>query len=158
MTAPDTSSAVAALLAKKPRTLSATVTVDPGPPAVNVTLTFQALPRDEWRALIEAYPATDEQQNEAVQAQARQGIAPSKIQRLRWNADTFPPAAIAACCIEPAGLSLSDAEAIWSSPDYNDDELQRIFSAVLAANESADGSVMWGKGSGTTPASGKNSG
>lgn len=134
------------LLAKKPRRRHVTVTVDPDttPPAT-VTLTFDALPREKWRKLIEAHPATDEQQNEYALAQQRQGIPPSKMQRLAWHADTFPPAAIAACAVDPE-LSVDDAQALWESDRYTDDELSRILSAVLAANESAEGTVAWGKG------------
>ena len=140
--------AIDELLAKKPRQRDVTIVTDPdSSPPTTVTLSFRALPRDQWRKLIERHPATDEQQNEFVQAQQRQGINPTRFQRLRWNADTFPPAAIAACCDQ---LDVDDAELLWASEVYTTDELERLMAAVLAANESAEGTVVWGKGSAPT--------
>jgi len=140
------------LLAKKPRTRSVTITIDPDSvPPVTRTLTFKAIDPEKWKQLIERHPATDAQQQEAVASQQARGIPPSKMQRLRWNADSFPPAAVAACSDE---LSVDDALLLWASESYNDDEKERIFAAVYAANESAEGTVAWGKGSGTTAGSG----
>lgn len=51
-----------------------------------VKFTFQALTRKAWRDLIAQHPH------------------PEKPDTLRWNADTFIPAAITACCIEPEGV------------------------------------------------------
>lgn len=62
---------------------------------------------------------------------------PSKEQKtkdgLNFNPDTFPPALVAASCIEPE-MSLEEAEAIFADPDWNGAELQRLFFGALEVN------------------------
>lgn len=60
-----------------------------------VQFQLQELPRRIYRALIDAYPATD--------ADKARGIN-------RWNEETFAPALIAACCVQPALSSVPRAE------------------------------------------------
>lgn len=55
---------------------------------------FEALPPLEWRDLIEKHPAGE-------------GSA------LRWEAKTFWPAAVAACCVEPTGVDDTDEFREW---------------------------------------------
>ncbi len=57
-----------------------------------------------------------------------------------WNIDTFPPALVAAACIEVSGpsgkqegLSVEEAEAIWSAPNWNSAERAELGNAAMAA-------------------------
>lgn len=63
---------------------------------VSAEFTFQELPRPEFRKLIAANPP---EPGGAV---------------TRWNEDTFAPALVAACCIDPV-MTLEQAETIWAS-------------------------------------------
>ena len=62
---------------------------------------------------------------------------PTKDQKqkdgLSFNPDTFPPALVAESCVEPE-MSLEDAQEIFSDPDWNGAELQRLFFGALEVN------------------------
>lgn len=81
------------------------------------TFTFRSIGRREWRKLSSEHPPSDEQR----------ALEPD----LDHNPDTFPPAAIAASCIEPK-LTLDDAA--WLCDELPDGEFWRIWQAVLSAN------------------------
>ncbi len=74
------------------------------------TFSFRALGRKAYEKLIEEHPVTKEQQREARERGADVGL-PTQIGRLHWNADTFPPALVAAASYEP---KISHEEA-WKS-------------------------------------------
>lgn len=121
----------------KPHTVDATITVDPtvSPPTTAV-ITFQAIGNRAWEALKAAHPPTDEQQGAQRQEQLDRGVMPSKIQKLRWNPDTFPPALIAASAVSPK-ITPDQARRLWVDDKRNPAELDKLFSAALLANESA---------------------
>ncbi len=57
-----------------------------------------------------------------------------------WNVDTFPPALVTASCIKVSGpsgeydgLSLEEAQAIWTSPNWNSAERAELGNAAMAA-------------------------
>lgn len=61
---------------------------------------------------------------------------PSKEQKkegMDFNPDTFPPELVSASCIDPE-IPLEDAQAIFSDPDWNAAELQRLFFCALEVN------------------------
>jgi len=120
-----------------------TVTVDLGDDRT-ATFRFRGIGRLAWRRLLDEHPATDEQQQQHRAAQLERGVMPSQVTKLGWNADTFPPAAIAATCVEPK-ITEAQARKLWDSPAWNDGELDKLFSAVLLVNQS-DRRVSLGKG------------
>lgn len=81
------------------------------------TFVFRSIGRREWRKLSSEHPPTDEQKDQEPE--------------LDHNPDTFPPAAIAASCMEPK-LTLDDAA--WLCDELPDGEFFRIWQAVLSAN------------------------
>lgn len=50
-----------------------------------------------------------------------------------FNADTFPPALIAASCVDPE-LSLEEAKDMFNDPSWNGAELANLFVGALEAN------------------------
>ena len=126
-----------------------TLTVRQDSSGATIELTFRATGRIAWGALVESYPATDAQQQEFLDQQLMQGTPPTRCDRLRWNYDTFPPAAIAACCADPAGLTLEQATEWWTSDDWSADELTKVMAACIAVNETS-GTAEWGKASAAT--------
>lgn len=75
-----------------------------------VRFTFRALPRREWRDLIAEHPSDDK--------------------AWRWDQDTFPAAAITACCVEPEGV---DGQAIWD--DWDEATAKLLGDMAVAVNE-----------------------
>jgi hypothetical protein len=142
------------LKGKKPAERVLTVRQDSS--GKTIELTFRAIGRKPWGELLEAYPATDTQQQEALEEQLNRGVPPTRCERLRWDYDLFPPAAIAACCVDPADVTLEQATEWWTSDDWSADELTKVMAACIAVNETS-GTAEWGKGSAATPASGTNS-
>lgn len=107
-----------------------------------VTFSFEGIGRRQYQMLIEAHPATPEQNETAGQ-------------RLSYNPDTFPPALMAASCVEPAELrdNLPEWEEIhdeWSTGQnaclwhavvqanarVNEAPKSRLASTILAMNAS----------------------
>lgn len=76
-------------------------------------LVFEAISYKELDALQAKHPAT--------QAQRVEGAS--------FNRNTFPPALIAACAVEPI-MTESDAREIWGSDDWSTGELNTLFDAV----------------------------
>lgn len=79
---------------------------------------FQSIGRRAYTDLIRQHPALPEQEENA-------GV------ELNWNTDTFPPALLAAACVEPTGTDLA-----WWTRAYNDwglGQVTRIFQAALSA-------------------------
>lgn len=133
-----------------------TLTVRQDATGKTMELTFRSIGREPWEKLIEDHPATDEQQQVALDEQLKRGVPPTRCERLRWNYDLFPPAAIAACCVDPADVTLEEATEWWTSEKWSADELTKVMAACIAVNESS-GTAEWGKGSAATPASGTSS-
>ncbi len=101
------------------------------------TFFFRAIGRKAYEKLIEEHPATEEQQREARERGANAGLAP-QLARLHWNADTFPPALIAAASYEPK-ISHEEAWEIFHvSEDWNEGELTTLFVTARSAQEGRD--------------------
>lgn len=96
-----------------------------------VRFSFEAIDGPQWDALRAAHRPTEHQRTIARKA----GHPPPE-----WNVDTFPPALVAAACVEvvtpsgtAAGLSESDATAVWTSDRWNQAERLDLFNAAVAA-------------------------
>lgn len=118
------------LAAKRLRETTLTVEVEGGP----VDLRLRALPRREYRALLESHPAVKEGAD--------------------WNADTFPPALLAACLVQPE-FTLEQATEIWD--EWETEEASRLFLAAYYLNEDAKRLGFMLPGSAQTGGSGQNS-
>lgn len=97
-------------------------------------LKFQALPRREYRVLLDEHPPDTEGAD--------------------WNPDTFPPALIAACSLDPK-LTLEQAGEMWE--EWEAGEMGRVFMLCFQLNEHAAGLSFGLPGSGRTDGSGKKS-
>lgn len=106
---------------------------------VVATFTLKALGRAEYEALKDDNPPTTKQ----VTAAELDGTGP-----LSWNPDTFPPLLVAACSADPE-ISVSDAQQMWKSPDWNAGELLELFWTAVGLQGSRRVPNL-GKGSGPT--------
>jgi hypothetical protein len=88
-----------------------------------VTFRFKALSRDRYERLLAAHQPSKTQR---AQTTAMGGF-------LQWNPDTFPPALIAACLVEPDDLSDEDVESMFTDDAWNQAELGALFDAALRA-------------------------
>jgi hypothetical protein len=73
--------------------------------SVTYPVRIRSLPRPEWAALKDEHPPTDAQIRKA-QRKGGPAAAPE------WNEDSFPPAAIAACVVDP-DFDLDAAKRFW---------------------------------------------
>lgn len=106
------------LIGKKPRTVTKKIsTVDENGESVQLVVTLQAMPPAEYDKLLSDHPPT----------------ATQKANGEVFNADTFPPALIAASMIEPA-LTIEQATDLWNSPRWSRGELADIFSSAAGVN------------------------
>ena len=99
------------LKSKKPRQQEIELDIN----GEKVTLKFQAISYKDLDALQAKHPPTN--------AQRADGAS--------FNRNTFPPALIAACSLEPH-MDESDAREIWNSDDWSTGELNTLFDAVSA--------------------------
>lgn len=107
---------------------------------------FRGIGRAAYEALVDKHPPTAEQR---MKAKA------SGFENIAWNPDTFPPALVAACLIEP-DLAYEDVLGLWRSDDWNQAELQELLNAAIAVNGTRR-TVELGKDSRPTPISGHRS-
>lgn len=119
------------LAAKQLQSLTFTVTLGEGETA---DIRLSALPRKAYRELVEAHPAADDS--------------------LKWDQDTFPPALIAASCVEPK-LTKKQAQKIWDT--WEEGEASRLFLACFQLNENPAGVGFTWPGSAKTRGSGRKS-
>lgn len=96
-----------------------------------VRIVFQAIDPAELDQLKGEHRPTDEQRR---RAQRDKQPAPE------WNVDTFPPVLMAAACVlmhgpsgDQVGMSLEDAQRLWTSPTLNQVERAEIWNAAVAA-------------------------
>ena len=84
-----------------------------------VTFIFKSMGRVAYDELVSdpAYQADDEQKKEGAQ----------------FDPDTFPAALVAGSCLDPE-ITLEEAEEIFSDPNWNGAELQRLFFGALEVN------------------------
>lgn len=78
---------------------------------------FRAVGQSRYDELLAAHPPTP-----AHQAQQRRHVP--EAPPLEWNPDTFPPALVAACLVEPA-LTEEQVADLWASEDWNQAEARR---------------------------------
>lgn len=117
------------LLAKKKlREVTLTVQVE----GDSADLQLRALPRKEYRLLLEAHPGADGKS---------------------FDYDTFPPALIAASVVEPE-FTLEQATELWE--EWEDGDASRLFLACFDLNEVGLGVGFTTPGSDSTVGSGKN--
>ena len=83
-----------------------------------IEFVFQAMPRNRYSDLLEEHPPSDE----------------DKEAGLAFNADTFPPALIAECLIEPEGVDVQEATRIWA--EWSDAECEMLLANAIAVNRS----------------------
>jgi hypothetical protein len=88
-----------------------------------VTFRFKALSRDRYERLLATHQPTKEQR---ARTTALGGF-------LQWNPDTFPPALMAACLVDPDDLTADDVQAMFVDDEWNQAELEALFSAALSA-------------------------
>lgn len=124
---------MAALLeAKKLREVTVPVSVDGDGTTVDFKL--RALPRSEYRAMLDDHPPVDS--------------------GAEWNPDTFCPALIAACCVDPV-MTGEQATQIWN--EWEAGEVGRLFLACWQLNEQTAGVGFTLPGSAKTSGSGQRS-
>lgn len=90
-----------------------------------VQFTFQAVGRKHYRELIDAHPPDDEDRERALAQFGDRRLA-------RWHSDTFVPALIAACVVEPA-MTEEQAQTLWDEWDLSVAEL--IGGMAVSVNE-----------------------
>lgn len=79
------------------------------------TFTFEGIGRGPWMDLVANHPPSPSDRRDG----------------LDFNSDTFPPAAVAKCCIDPV---LTYDEALWLYTELDVAEWSRLWEAVLLAN------------------------
>lgn len=92
-----------------------------------VEVVMRSIGRGRWEKLKEAHPPTEEQK-----AKAREQGGPDAV--LEFNPETFPVAAIAAACVQSV-MTPEQAQQIWDSEDWNEEECARLLQMAMQANE-----------------------
>lgn len=82
-----------------------------------VELTYRAIGAVEYDKLVAKHPPTSDQ----------------RVEGASFNIDTFGPALIAKCSIEPE-MTEKDALEIWNSPDWSRGDLMVLFSHAVELN------------------------
>lgn len=90
-----------------------------------VQFTFRSIGRAAYDALVDANPATPAQRAKFKAQGITEGI--------NWNEETFPPALVAACLVEPK-LSEAEVQALWRDPNWNQAELSALVVAAIKVN------------------------
>lgn len=101
-----------------------------------VVFTFRSIGRGPFNRLQDEHPPTSSQQTRAL-AEARALGLPDRLARLRWDADTFPPALVAAAAMDPV-ISSDEAAAMFDDDGWNEAELTALFAAAVAAQTERD--------------------
>jgi len=102
------------LLGKKARTGDIPVVLADG---TQVVIKVKAIGQADYDAMLAAHPPT----------------AAQKKDDGTFDIDTFGPALVSACAVDPK-LSVAQATAIWTSPDWSRGELTHLFTGVIAVN------------------------
>ena len=95
-----------------------------------VPFVFEEIPRREFQQMIDAHP--------------------SKKKEERWSQETFPPALLAAACVDPP-LTEADAATIWN--DWGQAVAWELFAAAFAVQEDPSRVPFTVNGSAGTPGS-----
>lgn len=83
-----------------------------------VTFTVGAVPSNVWRRLVAEHPPADDD-----------------LDGWRWNLETFPPAALAAACLDPV---MDEVQADALADALSDAQWEKLWTAVLAVNLADD--------------------
>lgn len=102
---------------KKRATTEFTLYMRDGEETEEVTLKFQSIGARDYDKLVAKHPPKPEQ----------------RIDGASYNLDTFAPALIAACSVEPE-ISPGDALEIWESPDWSRGDLMVLFRNAVELN------------------------
>ena len=86
-----------------------------------VEFVFRSIGRKAWSDLVSQHPPTKKQKAEL-----------KGNQRLEWNPETFPIAAVAESCIKPAGVTEDAVQRI--ADEWTHGQWQLLWNACLAAN------------------------
>lgn len=86
----------------------------------------------------DAHPPTVEQRAAARQAQLDAGRARHELVELVHNPDTYPPALIAACAVDPE-MTYDEAVELWTAPSTSQADRVRLFQAAEAVNTVSPG-------------------
>lgn len=105
----DKADVLGKLKSKKKRQQTITVDVN----GDQVELVFEAISYKELDALQAKHTPTQQQ----------------RVEGAAFNRNTFPPALVAACSVDPK-ISESDARDIWTSDDWSTGELNTLFNTV----------------------------
>jgi anion-transporting ArsA/GET3 family ATPase len=97
----------------------------------SVPFKFRALGGTRLEELQALHPPTEKQTKE-FKAQLKAASMPQNAQ-LPYNSDTYPPALIAAACIEPT-FTLEQAQELWTSENWSQGERIVIFQAAISVN------------------------
>lgn len=84
--------------------------------AHEITFVFEAMGREAYSDLIGDHPPREDDTKNGLQ----------------FNADTFPPALLAASCVQPEGMDLKEATDIWEN--WSDGECELLLDTAVAAN------------------------
>jgi len=102
-----------ALKSKRGRTREVTVHVD----GEEATLLLRSIGARDYDRLVAKHPPTRDQLADGA----------------TFNIDTFGPALISACSLEPE-ISPSDAQDLWDSPEWSRGDLMYLFSEAVRLN------------------------
>ncbi len=115
-----------------------------------VRFTFRGIGRKAFERLKDDHPPTPEQQKSAQEEAVATGVD-AELARLRWDADKFPPALVAAASIEPKITHDEAWELFHVSEDWNEAEVTDLFLAALRAQQGRDSADLGKSNSGSTP-------
>jgi len=94
------------------------------------TVAFEGLGWGAWRDLLAKHPPAADQADTFRRA-VELLFMPHAVQNVGFNAETFIPAAISACCVEPG---ITETEAMSFLKTMPSGVVERVWSAVLEVN------------------------
>lgn len=97
---------------------------------------FRDIGRLAYEKLVAEHQPTAAQRSEYRQAQLDNGIPEYRLSTLGYNADTFPPALIAATCTD-VDVTAEKAQAMWNSERFSQLELAEILATAQSVCVSA---------------------
>lgn len=131
---PDTPLSIADVLAAKKRLIvPVDITLDEEA-GTTATFKFASIGRVGWEKVLDDHQASDEQQAEYRQEQLDRDVPLLMVGALRWNRETFPPALIAASCVDPE-MTVAQAQALWDDPAWSAVECRKLFDGAKVAND-----------------------
>ena len=105
------------LKGKKRATVEFPLYLDNDGEQTEVNIKFKAIGSQEYDKLVSKHPPKAEQ----------------RVDGANFNIDTFAPALIAACSVEPE-MSVEDAKEIWESPEWSRGDLMVLFRNAVDIN------------------------